>query len=102
MIHVIATIELVPGGRDAFLSEFHKIVPAVQAEWGCINYGPTVDLPTDIPAQGAARDDVVVIVERWQDLDCLKAHLTAPHMVDYRPRVKPLVVRSQLQILQPA
>lgn len=102
MIHVIATIELVPGGREAFLVEFHKIVPAVLAERGCLDYGPTVDLPTDLPAQGPLRENFVVIVERWQDLDCLKAHLTAPHMVEYRPRVKPLIVRSQLQILQPA
>ncbi len=102
MIHVLATIELVAGGREAFLTEFHKIVPAVLAEEGCLDYGPTVDLPTDIPAQGPPRADTVVIVERWQDLKSLQAHLTAPHMVEYRPRVKPLIVRSHLQILEPA
>lgn len=102
MIHVIATVELTPGGRDAFLAEFNQIVPLVRAEAGCLEYGPTVDYPTDIAAQPPPRDDTVVIMEKWQDLESLKAHLTAPHMVAYRPKVKHLVVRSQLQILGPA
>ena len=102
MIHVLATIELVPGKRDAFLAEFHQIVPAVLAERGCLAYGPTIDAATDIAAQGPPRPDTVVIVERWEDLECLKAHLVAPHMVAYRPKVKPLIARSQLQILEPA
>ncbi|MBI1830559.1 MAG: antibiotic biosynthesis monooxygenase, partial [Planctomycetes bacterium] len=44
MIHVIATITVKPGKRDAFLAEFHRIVPAVHAEAGCIEYGPSVDV----------------------------------------------------------
>ena len=35
MIHVIATIEVAPGRREAVLAEFHKIVPLVRAESGC-------------------------------------------------------------------
>jgi quinol monooxygenase YgiN len=99
MIHVIATIELTAGARAAFLVEFWSIVPSVLAEPGCLEYGPTVDVPTEIPAQGPPRDDVVVIVEKWRDLECLRSHLTAPHMVAYRPKVKHLVIRSQLQVL---
>ncbi len=34
MIHVIATIELNPGTREAFLEEFRKLVPLVRAEAG--------------------------------------------------------------------
>ncbi len=102
MIHVLATIELLPGQREAFLAEFHKIVPAVLAEHGCLDYGPTIDAATDIAAQGPPRPDTVVIVERWENLDCLKAHLVAPHMVEYRPKVKPLIASIQLQILKPA
>lgn len=101
MIHVIATIDIVPGKRDAFLSEFHKLVPEVLAEDGCIDYGPTVDVETTLP-NVAHRADVVTVVERWEDLDALEAHLVAPHMLEYRKRVKELVAGSQLQILEPA
>ena len=54
LIHVIAIVELHAGRREAFLAEFRKVVPLVLAEEGCIEYGPTVDLPTGIPAQHAA------------------------------------------------
>lgn len=101
MIHVIATIELNPGARDAFLGEFRKIVPMVRAEQGCLEYGAAVDTPTDISAQVTLRNDVVLVVEKWSDLAALKVHLTAPHMLDYRPKVKPFVKQVGLQILEP-
>lgn len=102
MIHVLATIELVPGGREKFLAAFHALMPKVHAEDGCIEYGPTVDVRTSIGAQIPYRDDVVVIVEKWRDLAALEAHLVAPHMTPYRAEVKPLVVGTKLQVLEPA
>ncbi len=102
MVFVIASIELAEGCRDAFLEEFRKIVPAVRAEAGCIEYGPTVDVESGIDAQQPLRDNVVTVVEKWESLDALKAHLVAKHMQEYRPRVKEMVVSSKLQILQPA
>jgi quinol monooxygenase YgiN len=101
MIHVIATIEIAEGKRDAFLAEFHKVVPPVLAEKGCIDYGPTIDVATGIPAQGPLRDDVVTVVERWESLEALRAHLQAPHMAEYRARVKDLVRGVKLQVVQP-
>ncbi len=102
MIHVIATIEVHEGQRDALLAEFRKLVPLVRAEAGCLDYGPAVDVPTDIAAQVPLRANVVTVVERWASLDALKAHLAAPHMAAYRPRVKDLVATVKLQVLQPA
>jgi len=102
MIHVIATIELAPGGREAFLKEFHALVPQVTAEDGCIAYGPTVDVASGIPVQGALRADVVTVVEQWRDVAALHAHLAAPHMQTYRGKVKDLVRGMQLQVLAPA
>jgi quinol monooxygenase YgiN len=102
MIHVIATVELRPGRRDDFLAEFRKIVPKVLAEEGCLGYEPTVDLATGLPAQPGARDDVATIVERWESLEHLKAHLSAPHMAEYRGRVKDMVVKTTLAVLTPA
>ena len=102
MIYVIATIETAEGKRDAFLDEFHRNVPKVKAEAGCLEYGPTVDVPTDIPVQDPVREQVVTIVEKWESLKALKVHLTAPHMAEYRERVKDLVKGVTLQVLQPA
>lgn len=102
MIHVIATIEVVPGKREAFLAEFRKLVPLVLAEAGCLDYGPTVDVGSGIPIQPPVRENVVTIVEQWQSLEHLRVHLAAPHMADYRGRVKDLVKGLSLQVLEPA
>jgi quinol monooxygenase YgiN len=102
MIHVIATIDLVEGQRDAFLKEFRALVPQVRAENGCLEYGPAVDVASGIGAQGPPRASVVTVVEKWSDLAALKAHLVAPHMEAYRPRVKHLVRSTTLHVLEPA
>ena len=102
MIKVIATIEIEPGRRDAFLAEFRKIIPKVRAEQGCIEYGPWVDIETNIATQGETRADVAVIVEKWETLDDLENHLIAPHMMEYRKAVGGLVKGASLQILGPA
>jgi quinol monooxygenase YgiN len=102
MIIVLATIELHPGKRAEFLAEFHKIVPPVRAEQGCIEYFPTVDTPSGMSVQGPLREDVVVVVEKWESIAALEAHLVAPHMMAYRPKVKDFVKKVGLQILTPA
>ena len=102
MIHVIATIELAPGKRRAFLDEFARLVPLVLDEAGCIEYGPTVDVDTGLPAQGPPRDNTVTVVEKWESLEHLEDHLAAPHMLEYRKRVKEMVLGTSLQILRPA
>lgn len=102
MLHVLATIEVAEGKRTAFLAEFHKLVPLVRAEEGCVEYGAAIDVPTAIPVQSPVRDDVVMVVEKWTTLDALNAHLAAPHMAEYRQRVAGLVRKVGLQILQPA
>ena len=102
MLHVLATIEVAEGKRTAFLAEFHKLVPLVRAEDGCVEYGAAIDVPTAIPVQTPVRDDVVMVVEKWTTLDALNAHLAAPHMAEYRQRVAGLVQKVALQILQPA
>ena len=99
MLSVIAEIEIADGKREEFLAEFRKVVPLVLAEDGCVEYGPTLDAVTDISAQIPIREDIVTIVEKWESVDALKAHLVAPHMTEYRVLVKSFVVGSVLRIL---
>lgn len=102
MIYVIAAVELKRGRRDDFFGEFRKIVPLVRAESGCLEYCPTVDVDTNISAQGDVRENVVTVVEKWESIEALEAHLIAPHMIEYRGKVKDMVAGTQLQILEPA
>lgn len=98
MIVVIATVTCIPGQRDAFLSEFEKIVPEVLNELGCMEYSPTVDEPSSITAQHSDGNRVT-IVEKWSDLAALDRHLSAPHMMDYRPKVADFVQSTELRVL---
>ena len=102
MIHVLATIELEAGKRAEFLTHFHWVTTFVRAEDGCVEYGPTVDVQTPFAAQPPLRPDVVVVVERWESLPKLQAHMAAPHMADYRERVKGLVKSVTLHVTEPA
>jgi len=98
MITVVATVQCQPGHRADFLSEFHQIVPDVLKEQGCIEYGPTVDVASEIPGQHTD-EDRITIVEKWESLEALQAHLAAPHMAEYRPKVKDFVVSAELRVL---
>ncbi len=102
MIHVIATIEVNPDARSQFITEFKQLVPMVHAENGCIEYGPAVDAGTDIDAQTEKGPNTVTVIEKWESVDALKAHLVAPHMGEFREKVKDLVAGTTIHILENA
>lgn len=101
MIHVVASITIKPGKRDEFLEIFNDNVPNVLVEKGCIEYGPTVDVESDIEIQ-ITDPDCVTIIEKWETLEDLQAHLVAPHMLVYREKVADIVESLTLKLLQPA
>ena len=101
MINVIATIELVEGTREKFLTEFHRIIDVVRDEDGCIEYGPTVDEATSV-SSAPPRENVVTVVEKWSSVAALEAHLKAPHMDRYRAMVKDIVRDVKIQVFKPA
>lgn len=101
MIHVLATIETTAGHRDDFLREFAQVAVLVRKEEGCIEYGAAVDAATDLPLQQHLSDNTVLIIEKWESVTHLKAHLVASHMTDYRVRIKPFVLSVRLQVLEP-
>jgi len=100
MLRVIAEIETNEGCREKFLTAFRELVSLVLAEKGCVEYGPTVDAVTEIGKQEPLREDHVVIVERWESLDALNAHLVSENMTSYREAVRELVAGSKLYVLE--
>ncbi len=98
MIHVIATASIVPGRRPEFIRAFNANIPNVLAENGCIQYTPTVDFASGNDRQTPPEEDTVVIIEQWETIEDLENHLVAPHMAEYRERVKDMVRSVQLRI----
>ncbi|GFO58542.1 quinol monooxygenase [Geomonas silvestris] len=101
MISVIASIRLNEGARESFLQIFNANVPAVRREDGCLEYYPAVDVDSGIPVQRLDAD-IVTILEKWQSLEALRAHLAAPHMLAYKEKVAPLVKETVLKVLTSA
>ena len=100
MITVVASIELKPNTKIEFLEHFLEIVPAVHREKGCLEYYPAIDIDTGITSQ-SKNEDSVTILEKWESLQALRDHLIAPHMNEYRDKIKGLVNSVSLKILQP-
>ena len=101
MIHVIATIELKPDCREDYLKILRENVPKVKAEDGCLAYEPTIDVESGLPIKSEIREDVVTIVEAWENLEALHAHLKTEHMAAYREAVIDYVVDLKVRVLKP-
>ena len=101
MINVIASVEVKEGKVPELIDLFKALVPSVLAEKGCVEYFPAVDLPAGLPPQELS-ENTVTIIEKWESLDDLMAHLSAPHMAEHMEKEKDLVEKASIKILQEA
>ena len=101
MIHVVAIITAKSGMREAILKEFHANMPAVHAEKGCIEYGPTIDAEGAGAIQTKLGPDTFVVVEKWESLEHLKAHAAAPHMAAYAAKTREMIASRVIHVLSP-
>jgi len=102
MIHVVAIVTAKPGMRDAILKEFRANLAAVRAEKGCIEYGPAIDAEGMGGFQAKLGPDTLVVVEKWESVDALKAHAAAPHMASFGAKTRDLVASRTIHVLNPA
>ena len=98
MIHVLASIKVKPGKRDIIIEHLKSNIPNVIKEKGCIEYNPTIDVDYHIDNQ-TFDENMVTIIEKWENFDTLKKHMNAPHMLTYRENVKDFVENTSLKIL---
>jgi quinol monooxygenase YgiN len=101
MIHVIASIRVKAGRVPEFIAIFKANMPSVLGEKGCIEYVPTVDIDSGLPPQ-RKDENRVTIIEKWESLEALHAHLRAPHMLIYREQVKDIVEDLSITVLEDA
>ena len=99
MINVIASIRVKSGKLPEYLAILKANMPAVKKERGYIEYVPTIDIDIKMPPQVLDKN-VVTILEKWESLEALHAHLGSTHMLDYREKVKTMVEGVSLKVLQ--
>jgi len=101
MINVIASIHIKEGRLSEFIEIFKTNIPNVLEEKGCVEYVPTIDVPTGLPPQ-ELNNNVITIIEKWGSLEDLQAHMTTPHMLAYKEKAKDLVDKVSLKVLTEA
>jgi len=101
MLTVIAEIRTRPGQhhRQAVLDEFVKIIPTVLKEEGCHGYAPMVDAAAGVSFQPTAPDSISM-VELWETVAHLEAHLQTAHMNAWSEAVKGNVLETHIRILE--
>src|SRR5512147_75569 len=99
MINVVASIRVKAGRLSAYLAILKATLQAVKRERGCIEYVPTVDIDADLPPQVIDKN-VVTILEKWESLEALHAHLGSPHMLEYQEKVKDIVESVSVRVLR--
>jgi quinol monooxygenase YgiN len=103
MLTVIAEIRTRPGQhhRQAVLDAFAKIIPTVLEEEGCYGYAPLIDHNAQVAFQTTAPDSIFM-VEKWESVAHLEAHLSTPHMKNHSAAVKDDVLDIHIHILEDA
>lgn len=103
MLTVLAEIRTRPGAhhRQAVIDSFTIVVPLVLKEAGCHGYQPLVDNAAHVAFQTTAPDSIFM-VEQWETVAHLEAHLQTAHMQEHSERVKNDVLEVHIRILEDA
>ena len=92
MIYVIATLNVKPEKRDVTIAAAKIAIAETGKEKGCRSYDMHVSV-TD--------PNTFVFVERWDDRDCLSAHMKMPHFLEWRKVAGEALVSRKLEIIAP-
>jgi quinol monooxygenase YgiN len=98
MINVIASICVKTGTLSDYLEILKANISAVRKEKGCAEYVAMVDIDAKLPTQ-VFDNNVVTILEKWESLEALHAHLASSHMLNYREKVRNMVESVAVKVL---
>jgi quinol monooxygenase YgiN len=90
MIHIVVTMMVKEGRMKDFLAVCEKLRPFVLKEKGCHAYEYTREIASPLAIQEPVDPNRITLVERWESLDAIKAHMEAPHMKEIGPKMKDL------------
>lgn len=78
MIVVQTTFQLLPDSRDEVMKLMKNMVRLCRKEHGCLSYEYF---------QGMSDPNQVVLLQEWEDADCLQGHYQTDHMEDFLSRL---------------
>lgn len=100
-VYVLCRFDLKP---DADISDYigktRSIIPTVRAENGCRLYALLKDADTDWDKPMRFGERTLWMVEKWDSVEALKAHIAAPHMNAFGPTVRDMRSASTFHVLE--
>ena len=100
-VYVLCRFDLKPDTDTAdYTGRTLAIVPTVRAEDGCRMYTLLKDAETDWDKPMRFGERTMWMLEKWDSVDALKAHLDTPHMKAFGPTVRPMRTASTFHVLE--
>lgn len=101
-VYVLCRFDLKPDAdvRD-YAAKTLAVVPTVRAEDGCRLYTLLKDATTDWDKPMRFGERTMWMLEKWDSIDALKAHLDTPHMKAFGPTVRQMRTASTFHVLEP-
>ena len=86
--------------RAEYIAKTCAIVDTVRAEKGCCEYRLLGDAVTDWEKPQRFGDRTLWMLEKWESIGALKAHLETPHMKAFGPTVRPMRANGTFHVLE--
>lgn len=87
IVTVVAKLIVHEAALESVKTELLKMIEPTRMEEGCIEYRLHQD-----------NDDkkVFIFFEMWENLDCLKRHITTPHYMSYSAAVEGMIAEKSV------
>ncbi len=100
-VYVLCRFDLKPDTDiAAYAAKTLAVVPTVRREDGCRMYTLLKDADTDWDKPMRFGERTMWMLEQWDSIDALKAHLDTPHMKAFGPTVRPMRSSSTFHVLE--
>ena len=100
-VYVLCRFDLKPDANIAdYVAKTLAVVPAVRAENGCQLYTLLGDAKTDWDKPMRFGERTMWMLEKWDSIEALKAHLQTPHMKAFGPTVRDMRTGGTFHVLQ--
>ena len=80
MLHILVTMMVKEGHMKEFLAVCEELRPLVLREKGCQAYDYARETASPLGIQEPIETNRITLIERWESMDALKAHMETPHM----------------------
>ena len=100
-VWVLCRFDLKPdASRADYVERTKAVLAAVRAEKGCLEYRLLGDAATDWDKPQRFGERTLWMLEKWESVAALQAHLQTPHMKAFGPTVRPMRSASTFHVLE--